>query len=126
MLREHDFARVRVRGQPVFDKLPQFLSKFLTGFNAGVQHDMGFDDFGAFGVGFADDGGFDDGGVFDQRAFDVERADAVAGAGDDVVAAADEAEIAVGRQLHGVAGTVVAVFNRRGGLAEVAGEPQEG
>ena len=58
------------------------------------QHER-LDDLAGDRVGHADDAGLGDGGVLHQHALDLERADQVAGRLDDVVAAADEPEVAV-------------------------------
>ena len=56
------------------------------------------------GSGLPIDGDLGDRRMFDDDALDVERADAIAGRGDDVVVAADEEEMPVGVLLHRVAG----------------------
>ncbi|MCY1177713.1 hypothetical protein D9M73_180320 [compost metagenome] len=61
--------------------------------------------------------------MFDQRTFHVERADPVAGGGDHVIAATDEADAAVRVPLDGVATQVVVADKGLGRPAFVAGEP---
>src|SRR5471030_1000201 len=118
-----NFTGVRVRGQALAHVLAQFFGQFRRGAVLLANHHEGFDQFGAFRIGFADHCGFDHGRVFDQRAFDVERADAVAGGGDHVVATADEADAAVRVPLDGVAAQVIVADEGLGRGAFVAVEP---
>ena len=60
-----------------------------------LQHHERLDDLGAQPVGLADDGGERHRRVADQAVLDLGGADAVAGRGDHVVVAADEADVAV-------------------------------
>src|SRR5258708_4329607 len=60
---------------------------------AGLQHQERLDDLGAQRVGHADSRGEGHGGMLHQAVLDLAGADAVAGAGDDVVGAALEPEI---------------------------------
>ena len=65
--------------------------------------------------------------VLDQRAFQLERADAVVGRLEHVVGAADEGDVAVGVAHRDVAGVVVAVAHRVGRLrARCPGSPPSG
>ena len=84
------------------------LRKASLGSNAGLQRDEGLDDFSGSRVRNADHAGLGDGGVLHQRAFDLERADQMAGALDHVVRPADEPVIAVGVAHREVAGEVPA------------------
>ena len=105
---EFDLARVGVRREPFLDVLGKLFGEFVAALVGRRQHDEGLDDLGALRIGHADHGRLVDGRMLDQRAFDVERADAVAGRGDDVVGAADEGHRTVRLVLHRVAGSVVA------------------
>ena len=74
---------------------------------AGPQHDEGLDDLGALRIGLADDSDLGNRLMLDDAAFDIERADAVAGGGDDdVVVSADKEDMTIGILLHGIAGQV--------------------
>ena len=59
----------------------------IRGRVSGGEHDEGLDDLAAKRVGLADDGGLGDGRVLDERGLDLEGADAVGRAVDDVVGA---------------------------------------
>jgi hypothetical protein len=69
-----------------------------------LEHDEGLHDLGALRIGHAHDSGKLHGGMGDQTIFDGSGSDAIAGAGDDVVVAADELNVAAGMAHAGVAG----------------------
>ena len=71
------------------------------------------------GIGARHDRRLDDRRVLEQRALDLERADAVAGRDDDVVGAADEPEVAVLVAARAVAGQVPLAAPARRGLLGV-------
>ena len=78
----------------------------LVGRNPGLERDEGLHPFAQHRVGLADHAGLGHGGMLHQRAFDLERADQVAGGLDHVVGTADEPVIAVGVTPGQVAGEV--------------------
>jgi len=95
-------VRRQVRANPLLNLGCQRVIGLIT----LPQHDERLDDFRALGVGFADDRRLRHGGMLHDDALHIERTDAVAGRGDDVVIAADKEEISVLVLLHGVAGEI--------------------
>ena len=65
--------------EPLLHMLCQFLGERVAGLMGRRQHHEGLDDLGALRIGHADDGRLVHRGMFDQRAFDVERTDAITG-----------------------------------------------
>ena len=81
--------------EPLLDALLNTLREAVRCRLSVGEDDKGFDDFAAQRIGTADDRCLGDGFVLDQAVFDLARPDAVSGAGDDVVLASDEPQIAV-------------------------------
>src|SRR6185436_20192802 len=82
-------------------------------------------DLAAIEVGHADDGALGDRWMLEERALDLERADAVRGGDDHVVRAPDEPEVPVRVARRPIAREVPVVPEDRGGLVgrlPVAGE----
>ncbi|MNM84595.1 hypothetical protein D3C81_966880 [compost metagenome] len=112
-----------MRRQTLAHVLAQLFGQLGGGAVLRAEHDERLDQFGALRIGLADHGGLDHGRVFDQRTFHVERANPVAGGGDHVIAATDEADAAVRVPLDGVATQVIVADKGLGRPAFVAGEP---
>ena len=81
-----------------------------------AEHDERLHDLAAIDVGLPDDGALGDRGVLEQRALDLERADAVYGAEDHVVGAPDEPEVPVLVARRSIAREVPVVPEDRGRL----------
>ena len=73
----------------------EFDDELVRRFDSGGKDDEGLDELASVGVGLADDGAFSDCGMLEQSAFDLERADAVGGAEDDVVGPPGEPQVPV-------------------------------
>ncbi len=86
----------------------QLAAQRFRGLVARLQRDEGLDDLAGHRVGLADDAGLGDRRMLHQRAFDLERADQVAGRFDHVVGPPDEPEVAVAIALRQIAGQVPA------------------
>ena len=100
---------------------PQLVARLVARVQDHERLDDGTDD----RVGFADHTGLGDRGMLHERALDLERADEMPGRLDDVVAAADEPEVAVGVAAGEVAAQVPAAAEALPvalRLAEVAAE----
>jgi hypothetical protein len=99
---ELDLPRVGVQRESRPNVLLKFGLKGIRRVESRPQHYEGLDDLGALRVGLADDSDLGDGRMLYDAAFDVERADAVARRGDDVVVTADKEDMPLGVLLHRV------------------------
>lgn len=111
-----DFARIFIGGDKVFAVGLEFGNEVGGDVGGGAKNDEGLDDLATEGIGFADNGDIDDSRVFKKSAFDFERADAIAGAFDDVVLATDKPEVAVFVAGGAVAGVVPMTSELAGGF----------
>ena len=116
-MEEVDLARNLVGGEPAAHELLQLAPELRPGCGARHRDDEGLHDLAPDGVGNADRGRDRDRVMPDQAFLDLARADAVAGARDQVVAAAEAAEGAVVAELGQVARVEQAVPHLRGGGA---------
>ena len=73
----------------------EFDDELVRRFDSGGKDDEGLDELASVGVGLADDGAFGDCGMLEQSALDLERADAVGGAENDVVGPPGEPQVPV-------------------------------
>src|SRR5579884_3656896 len=106
-----DLAWILVGGGDALHMLLQFACQLGRGGVAGSQDDEGFDDLATHLVGAGNDSGLGDRGMFFERAFDLEGANAVAGADDDIVGASHEPEVAVLVLVGAIAGDVPVAAN---------------
>src|SRR3989344_5991442 len=90
-----DFAGIRVRRQALAHVLTQLFGQLRGCAVLRADHDEGLYQLGALRIGLSGHCGFHHRRGLDQCAFHIQRADAVAGGGDHVVATADEADAAV-------------------------------
>jgi hypothetical protein len=104
----------------------QLAPQLLVGRHAGSEDDERLDHRPGGLVGLADHAGLDDGRVFVEHRLHLERSDQVAGGLDDVVAPADEPEVAVGVASREVAGVVPAVDERSSGGSARPGRGSRG
>ena len=131
LVHELDDTRIFVGGGHLLHMVLQFLDQrvaclVLIGFG---EDDGGLHDLASYLVGHAGDGTLYDGGMGHQRAFHLERADAVARALDDVVRTAYEPQVAVfvfPGHVARVVDAVVPGFTGALGVAVVFLEQAEG
>ena len=93
---ELDRARIFVRRDRRLHMILQPLDAIGIADDAGLEHDVRFDDLSALDIGRADHRAFGDIGMREQRRFDLRTGDVVAGGHDHVVGARGEMEHAVG------------------------------
>ena len=106
-LDEVDLPREGVLAESRADEVDQLGPQRVVSDASGVQYDEGLDDLAPLIVGLADHGALSNSVVFEQAALDIERADPVAGRGDDIVTSTHEADGAVVILLDRVTGQVV-------------------
>ena len=122
---ERDRARILVRRSHGLHVLLQLAREPRARLVPGAKDDERLDDLAAVEIGHAHDRALGDGGMLEERALDLERADAIRGGDDHVVRPPDEPEVAVLVAHRPVAGEVPAVPEDRVGLlgrVPVAGE----
>ena len=79
-----------MRRQPDLDPIANRRSQTRIRLNPGRDHDIGLDDFGAHGIGFAHNRGQRHGGMAGQAILDLARSDPVTGRRDHIVVAAEK------------------------------------
>src|SRR5262249_42918824 len=111
---ELDLARILVARGDTLHVLLERAHELRTRLLPGREHDERLHHLATHGIGTRDHRRLDDRGMLEERALDLERADAVAGRDDHVVRAADEPEVAVVVAAGAIAGQIPLAAPARG------------